>query len=82
MKATYNKKFLNESPRGRQISDNDVDYGYCINCRLDDLSLAKLVILGKIRKVKIDCDCGCKVGYFDMDLEEYRVWDFVQKDVV
>jgi hypothetical protein len=73
--GTFPIKFLSEPPR-HKFADDQVDYGYCVNCQLDKIDVAKLVILGKIRTVEIDCTrCGCKLGYFDMDLEAYRAWD-------
>lgn len=73
--------FLEEETRVT-IPDDQVDYGYCVNCQVNDIWQLKLALLKKIRTVEIDCiRCGCKVGIFDMDIEEYRSWDISEKRV-
>jgi len=78
--------FLNESPRFN-INCIPDGHGFCINCgcknngttmdvAMDNIDYwLKLILLGKVRTTEIDCQCGCNVGMFDLDIEEYRAWD-------
>lgn len=78
------KKFFNNKPK---FSDSPLDnIGFCVNCgeysgkysaklSMDFNEWLCLTIHGYIRTVSINCECGSKVGMFDMDIENYRVWN-------
>lgn len=89
-KRLFDSKIMQDLKK--RCTEEPDNIGFCINCgqhkqqKGESIKLKKieqwlvLSLHGFVRTIEMNCECGSKVGLFDLDVENYRVWDISKKD--